>query len=135
MKPESDESENPAAETPDSPDHAPDAEGPAEPVALPRKFQAPDGRGEYVYKRRGVFGRTRAWAAHYHRLWLEQSMPKDEDVPLDEDSLTYRLTGTPIRKVLTLVGALIGAVLVFLLLRWGLPALPVGLTHTWWIGG
>lgn len=79
---------------------------------LPKRFDAGDGEGEYVYRRRGLFGRTRALMSSARAVWLEHGVPADEeDPPFAPDSLRGRLTATPKRKLLTGLVCVTAAVL------------------------
>ena len=99
------------------------AEEAAEPEApqqadggVPDRFDAGDGHGEYVYRRRGPFGRLRARMQGMLQVWLEQAAPRDAD----QDHLgpaTRALAGSGRRQTLTLtVAALVGLMSVMIVL-------------------
>lgn len=86
-----------------------DASQPSDERRMPRRFAAGDGRGEYVYRRRGPFGRARDDAREMKRLWLENAVPSDEEQPIEPGTLTYTMVGTWKRKALTMGVAVLAA--------------------------
>lgn len=84
---------------------------------VPDRVDAGDGQGEYVYKRRGLFGRLRARFQDLVQTWLANAVPRDENQPPRPGTVTYRLAGTWGRKAATItVAALVGLASVVLVL-------------------
>lgn len=78
----------------------------AEAAGLPRRVDAGDGQGDYVYTKRGPFGRVRARFQALGQFWLDTAVPRDRDSPPQPGSPTSVLAGTWPRKLVTLVVAL-----------------------------
>lgn len=87
---------------------------------LPDRLDAGDGHGEYVYKRRGPFGRLRARARGVVQAWLAEAVPRDAEHPPQPGTATYVLAGTWRRRAMTLSAAAVAGVALSLLVLVGL---------------
>ena len=89
-------------------------------TGVPDRIDAGDGHGDYVYKRRGPFGRLRARGHRLVEVWLMNAAPRDADRPPQPGTATYTLAGTWWRKVATFTVALIAAVVMVAIVLMGL---------------